>query len=44
MPLYVTALYAGLLGIVGIVLWGMVGWERGKAKISLNDGIAMACV
>ena len=38
MPLHVTALYAGLLGIVGIVLWGLVGRERGRAKISLNDG------
>ena len=38
MPLQVTALYAALLGIVGIVLMGMVGRERGRAKISLNDG------
>jgi uncharacterized membrane protein YecN with MAPEG domain len=38
MPLQVTALYAALLGIVGLVLWNLVGWQRGKAKISLNDG------
>jgi uncharacterized membrane protein YecN with MAPEG domain len=38
MPLQVTALYAGLLGIIGIVLWGLVGRARVKAKISLNDG------
>ena len=38
MLLQVTALYAALLGIVGLILMGLVGWTRGKAKISLNDG------
>ena len=38
MLLQVTALYAALLGIVGLVLMGLVGWTRGKTKISLNDG------
>ena len=38
MPLQVTALYAGLLGLIGIVLCGLVGRTRGLADISLGDG------
>lgn len=38
MPLQVTALYAGLLGAIGIVLWALVGPARGAAKVSLGDG------
>jgi uncharacterized protein len=38
MALHVTALYAGLLGLIGIVLWAMVGPVRGRTNISLNDG------
>ncbi len=38
MPLQVTALYAGLLGLVGMVLGGIVGQQRGKTNISLGDG------
>jgi uncharacterized membrane protein YecN with MAPEG domain len=38
MVLQVTALYAALLGLIGIVLAGMVGQARGKAKIAVNDG------
>ena len=38
MALHVTALYAGLLGLVGLVLAGLVGRARAKTNISLNDG------
>jgi uncharacterized protein len=38
MALQVTALYAGLLGIVGLVLWGLVGQARTKTTVSLGDG------
>lgn len=38
MQLQVTALYAGLLGVIGIVLWALVGRTRGRTKISLGDG------
>jgi hypothetical protein len=38
MLLQVTALYTALLGIIGLVLWGLVGKARVDAKISLNDG------
>ncbi len=38
MPLHVTALYAGLLGAIGLVLWALVGPIRGRTNISLNDG------
>lgn len=38
MPLQVTSLYAALLGIVGIVLWALVGRARGPANVSLGDG------
>ncbi len=38
MPLQVTALYAGLLGLIGIVLWARVGPIRGRTNISLGDG------
>lgn len=38
MPLQVTALYAGLLGLIGIVLWALVGPVRGRTDISLGDG------
>ena len=33
-----TALYAGILAIISIVLGFMVGRARGKAKVSLGDG------
>ena len=38
MQLQVTALYAGLLGVVGIVLWALVGRTRGRTNVSLGDG------
>ena len=38
MPLQVTALYAGLLGLIGIVLWALVGPVRDRTNISLGDG------
>ena len=38
MALQVTALYAGLLCLVGLVLMGLVGRARSKTNISLNDG------
>ena len=38
MPLQVTALYAGLLCALGLVLAGMVGRIRGNANISLGNG------
>jgi uncharacterized protein len=38
MSLQVTALYAGLLGIVGLVLWGLVGRARSQTSVSLGDG------
>ena len=38
MPLQVTALYAGLLCLIGLVLCGRVGRIRGRTNISLNDG------
>jgi uncharacterized protein len=34
----ITALCAGLLGIVGVVLAGHVGSYRGKAKVGIGDG------
>ena len=34
----VTMLYAGLLTIIYLVLFGMAGAARGKANISLGDG------
>lgn len=37
MVLQVTALYAGLLGLIGIVLSGLVGRTRGKINVSLGD-------
>lgn len=37
MPLQVTALYAGLLGAVGIVLLALVGPARRRAGASLGD-------
>lgn len=38
MTLQVTALYAGLLGIIAIVLWGLIGPVRGRTNISLDGG------
>lgn len=38
MPLQVTSLYAALLGLIGIVLWALVGRARGRASVSLGDG------
>lgn len=38
MQLHVTALYAGLLGLIGIVLWALVGRTRGRTNVSLGDG------
>ena len=38
MALLVTALYAGLLGLIGLVLAGLVGRARGKSGVSLGDG------
>ena len=38
MPLQVTALYAGLLCLIGLVLSGLVGQTRGRLGISLGDG------
>lgn len=38
MALHVTALYAALLGLIGMVLAGLVGRVRGRTNISLNDG------
>lgn len=38
MALQVTALYAGLLGLIGIVLWALVGPVRGRTNVSLGDG------
>ncbi len=38
MPLPVTALYAALLALVGIVLAGFVGRARVAADVSLGDG------
>lgn len=37
MPLQVTALYAALLGLVGMALQAMVGQTRGRTNISLGD-------
>lgn len=34
----ITALCAGFLGVLGVVLAGHVGSYRGKAKINLGDG------
>lgn len=34
----ITALYAGLLGLVGVVLAGHVGLFRGKVKVGIGDG------
>lgn len=38
MVLTITALYAGLLGLIGIVLAGLVGRARVAAQVSLGDG------
>lgn len=38
MPLPITALYAALLGAVGIVLQQLVGRERLRAEVSIGDG------
>lgn len=38
MPLPVTSLYAALAGLIGIVLWGLVGRARAAAKVSLGHG------
>ncbi len=38
MPLQVTALYAGLLGVIGIILWALIGQVRGRTNVSLGDG------
>lgn len=38
MPLQVTSLYAAMLGLIGIVLWALVGRARGRAGVSLGDG------
>ena len=37
MALQVTALYAGLLGVIGVVLLGLVGPARRRAGASLGD-------
>ena len=34
----ITALCAGFLGVLGVVLAGHIGSYRGKAKVSLGDG------
>lgn len=38
MPVPVTALYASLLGIVGLTLMALVGRKRQAAEVSLYDG------
>ena len=38
MPLPVTALYAALLGLIGIVVAGLAGRARGATNVSLGDG------
>lgn len=38
MTLPATSLYAALLGIIGVVLWAMVGPARRRANVSLGDG------
>ena len=38
MPLPITALYAGLLALVGVVLQQLVGRERMRTEISIGDG------
>ncbi len=38
MALHVTALYAALLGVIGLLLGGLVGRARGQTNISLGDG------
>ncbi len=38
MALQVTALYAALLGLIGMVLGGLVGRVRSRTNISLHDG------
>ena len=38
MALPITAIYAGLLGLIGIVLAAGSGWIRSKTGISLGDG------
>jgi uncharacterized membrane protein YecN with MAPEG domain len=38
MPLAITALYAGLLAFIAIVLAANVGWRRPKLGVSLGDG------
>ena len=38
MPVPITALYAGLLALVGLVLGAGSGWLRAKTGVSLGDG------
>lgn len=38
MALQVTALYAALLGLIGIVLWERLTRLRGRTNVSLGDG------
>ena len=38
MALHITAIYAGLLGLIGLVLAAGSGWIRSKTGVSLGDG------
>ena len=38
MPVPITALYAGLLALVGLVLGASSGWLRAKTGVSLGGG------
>ena len=38
MVLPITAIYAGLLGLIGLVLAAGSGWIRSKTGVSLGDG------
>jgi uncharacterized membrane protein YecN with MAPEG domain len=38
MSLPITAIYAGLLGLIGLVLAAGSGWIRSKTGVSLGDG------
>jgi uncharacterized membrane protein YecN with MAPEG domain len=38
MALPITAIYAGLLGLIGLVLAAGSGWIRSKTGVSLGDG------
>jgi uncharacterized membrane protein YecN with MAPEG domain len=38
MSVQVTALYAALLGLIGLALAGLVGVARSKTSVSLNEG------